>query len=202
MVKGNLIAAGGVLAAAVAIIGVAGPANAGVHCDLGSIDKTHSFGIDAETERIWFTSRETKSCQSDDRHHHDGRDRSDDGSDRDSDDGFKGGFDGGFKDGFDGGFDDKSHRGFDGGFDGGFKDGFKGGSGDDSDDHGFDGGFKSGFDDDFKGDFKGASYGDDKHGRDGRDLGRGWGWIEPDDHGRTWGANGYRYQATTHNRHQ
>ncbi|SEU05022.1 hypothetical protein SAMN05421811_105446 [Nonomuraea wenchangensis] len=104
--KGDLIAVGGVLAAAVAITGVAGPANAGVHCDLGSSDKTHSSGIDAEAERIWFTSRESKSCQSDDR--------------------------------------------------------------------------------------------DDKHGRDGRVRGPGWGWIEPEEHERTWGANGYRYPATTH----
>ncbi|MEU6724489.1 hypothetical protein ABZ917_12345 [Nonomuraea wenchangensis] len=184
MVKGNLIAAGGVLAAAVAIIGVAGPANAVVRCDLGSTDKSHSFGIDAEAERIWFTSRETKSCQYHDQRHHDGWGRTDDGSgdrsdrwsDRDSDDGFHRGF----KDGFDGGFDDKSDRGFDRGF----KDGFKGGS----DDYGFDG------------DVSTSSYGDDKHGGD---LGRGWGagWIEPDDHGRTWGANGYRYQATTHAGH-
>ncbi|MEU4514511.1 hypothetical protein AB0G05_33855 [Nonomuraea wenchangensis] len=174
MVKVNLIAAGGVLAAAVAIIGVAGPANAVVRCDLGSTDKTHSFGIDAEAERIWFTSQESKSCQYHDGRHHDGWDRSDD-SDDDSDD----------RSGR--ASDRRSDDGFDGGFDRGFDRGFKGGSDEDPDDYAFDR--------DSDGDFDG---GFDKHGRD---RGRGWGWVEPDDHGRTWGANGYRYEAAKHGRH-
>ncbi len=131
MVKGNLIAAGGVLAAAVAIVGLAGPANAGTRCDLGV---------------SWISSRDANACKNDNRDSRQGWGRSD--------------------------------NGFDSGLVGGFADSFG-----DGDDAGFDGDFDDAF---------------AKDNEQGRVRGPGWGWIEPEEHERTWGANGYRYPATTH----
>ncbi|MEV5552916.1 hypothetical protein AB0L44_04620 [Nonomuraea wenchangensis] len=144
MVKGNLIAAGGVLAAAVAIVGLAGPANAGTRCDLGVSDSKHSLGVDAERVRI--PSRDAKACKNDNRDSRQSWGKSDDA----------------FDSGFDGGFADSLGDGDDAGFDGDFDDAFA------------------------------------KDNEQGHVRGPGWGWIEPEEHERTWGVNGYRYPATTH----
>ncbi|MCK2216902.1 hypothetical protein MF672_024365 [Actinomadura sp. ATCC 31491] len=67
--KGNLIAAGGVLAAAVAIVGLAGPANAHTVCDLSVNDNTGALGID--TNGVYAGRREARACKdSDDWHDH------------------------------------------------------------------------------------------------------------------------------------
>ncbi|MEW9549008.1 hypothetical protein [Nonomuraea sp. NPDC050783] len=59
--KGNLIAVAGLLGAAVAIVGLAGPANAHTVCDLSVNDDTHTLGIDAHG--VFAGRRDAEACK-------------------------------------------------------------------------------------------------------------------------------------------
>jgi hypothetical protein len=109
--KGNLIAAAGAFVAAVAVVGMAGPANAGsVVCELSVEDNTHTLSIDKFG--VYAGRRDAGACK--DRYAWDDKnDHKDHDKDHDKDHGWGGGYDpyaGGWGGGYDS-HDSGYHRG-------------------------------------------------------------------------------------------